>query len=646
MTDQYAIAIPPPLAPIKHVVISKRNLELEKRAKHARRLKRGQLQKLNRELKRLDEQLVPYDAESIAMQLTEAKELDSDLLMGIWEAGQQELQLYAQMQARGEQVDHLVSELVAQLDEIRPQVELLEKLPGIERTYDLFQRRGQIVRSLQDHQLAIRHTKEERKLTAEMRQEMEIYKAIISDRWTSLNYCHRYQKGNKTITDKVQFAEARISPDAIRFKIKASEKTMFGGFKQCLPQGVRIAEHLLSESTLRELTIACQRQVTGTITQHNGSWVTVHRLETIDGLMNYLAYRNIIDYYPHRDQQLMPIPIGVGVAHNMQWITLAEFPHGLIAGYTNSGKSNMANVILCTLIEHQSPQDLRVVLIDLKGGLEFSYYEGIPHLYNDIVDDIEGVRARLAEIEALMHLRFQQFKGVSKSYNGYRAKRPDDYMPRVLIFFDEVASIMNHGETTQAILASMREVARLGRAVGIHLWLATQRPDVKAIEGAIKINLAVRITGRMPTAVDSMTALGTGAASKLAAVPGRMILQVGPDADPVQTPHISDGDVMQAISVALTYSPPPPLDIPEMELVVHQQWTPERVVELSLTHLEGNIAADAVWKAAKDEMSQRQARELCERVWKLAEDGVEHDGVLYTVKRGKGHQRRLVPMNS
>ncbi|MBE0688988.1 MAG: hypothetical protein IH587_02555 [Anaerolineae bacterium] len=103
---------------------------------------------------------------------------------------------------------------------------------------------------------------------------------------------------------------------------------------------------------------------------------------------------------------------------------------------------------------------------------------------------------------------------------------------------------------------------------------------------------------------------------------------------------------MQAINVAMTYPAPPVLEIPEMELVVHQQWTPERIVELSLTHLEGNIAADAVWKAAKDEMSQRQARELCERVWRLADDGIEHDGTLYTVKRGKGHQKRLVPLNS
>ncbi|MBE0688688.1 MAG: hypothetical protein IH587_01025 [Anaerolineae bacterium] len=205
---------------------------------------------------------------------------------------------------------------------------------------------------------------------------------------------------------------------------------------------------------------------------------------------------------------------------------------------------------------------------------------------------------------------------------------------------------MNHGETTQAILASLREVSRLGRAVGIHLWLATQRPDVKAIEGAIKINLAVRITGRMPTAVDSITALGTGAAAKLAAVPGRMILQVGPDADPVQTPHISDGDVMQAINVAMTYPAPPVLEIPEMELVVHQQWTPERIVELSLTHLEGNIAADAVWNAAKDEMSQRQARELCERVWRLADAGIERDGITFILERGKGHKKRLVPLNS
>jgi hypothetical protein len=645
MTDQYALTAPPPLAPIKHVVISERNIELERRTKRARRLKRNQVAELKNKLATLQKETVNKDREQLEQLYAQAQQLDQELLPDMVEALAFERSVL--LEAGGDHSE-AVAMLDTQLDDLRQQLALVENLPSIEAGLEQFQHINTIKQQLHDHQLAVRRDQAERKLRLEMSQEMDIYRQIIIDRWTALGYCHRYQKGKTTRVDKVKISEAFIMPDSIYFKIDVSRKTFFGGFKTMLPLSVRVADHLLSESTLRELTIACQRQVTGIITQHNGSWAVVHRLETIDGLMNYLAYKSIMDYYPAGDQTLVPIPIGVGTSRNMQWITLAEFPHGLIAGYTNSGKSNIANVIICTIIEKQSPRDVRLMLIDLKGGLEFNFYDGLPHLHGGIVDNIEAVREGLADVEALMHQRFEQFKGVSKNYVGYRLKRPNDYMPRLIIFFDEVASIMDHGETTKAILASMREISRLGRAVGIHLWLATQRPDSKAVEGAIKVNLAVRVSGRMPTTADSLTILGTSEAAKLAAVPGRMVLQLGPDPIPVQTPHIDEADIVRAIETAMSYPIPPALEIPEQERVIHQQWTPERVIELSLTHLGGNISSDAVWKAAKEDISQRQARELVEKVWALAaaDDGVEFNGIRYELKRLRGQQKRLVPVTS
>lgn len=641
--SEYALVAPPPLAPIKHVVISERNIELEKRSKRAKRLGRQELKQRRAQYAQLEKALAPYDLSELRSRLAAAAEFDHSMVQAMADALYQEIAILSS--AEGNHTEAL-ADLDAQLAELAPQLQLINDLPRLELLIQQFDQMREIKRQLTDHVLAVRRDQAERKLTEAMKEEMRIYKDLIVDRWTALGYCHRWEKGRVKKIDKVKLSEVFIMPDTIHFKIEASSKGFMGGFKQRLPLGVRVAEHLLSESTLRELTIACQRQVTGVITQHNGSWVVVHRLETIDGLMNYLSYRAIMDYYPSGDHALVPIPVGVGASRNMQWITLAEFPHGLIAGYTNSGKSNMANVILCSIIDRQSPEDVRLLLIDLKGGLEFSFYDGIPHLHGTIVDNIEGVRTALAEIEALMHQRFEQYRNVAKNFDGYRARRPNEYMPRIIVFFDEVASIMDHGETTKAILASMREIARLGRAVGIHIWLATQRPDTKAIEGSIKVNLAVRISGRMPTSADSLTILGSSEASKLAAVPGRMVLQLGPDPTPVQTPHIEEQDIIRAIEKAMSYPSAPQLDIPETERVVHQQWTPERVIELSLSHLDGNISADAVWKAAKEDMSQRQARELVERVWVMAKDGIEYQGTRYVIKKLRGQQKRLVASNS
>ncbi len=643
MSDQYALVAPPPLAPIKHVVISERNIQLEKRSKRAKRLTRRELKARRAEYARLEKELAAHDYSDLRSRHQAAQEFDHAMVQAMADALYQEIAILSS--ATGDHSSAL-ADLDAQIAELAPQLQLINDLPRIELLIQQFDQFREIKRQLGDHVLAVKRDKAEHTLTQAMKQEMKIYHDLIIDRWTALGYCHRWEKGKVKKVNKVKLAEAFIMPDTIHYKIEASGKSWFGGFTQRLPQGVRVAEQLLSESTLRELTIACQRQVTGMITQHNGSWVIVHRLETIDGLMNYLSYRAIMDYYPTGDHSLVPIPVGVGASRNMQWITLTEFPHGLIAGYTNSGKSNMANVILCTIIERQSPEDMRLLLIDLKGGLEFSFYDGIPHLHGNIVDNIEGVRIALAEVEALMHQRFEQYRNVAKNYDGYRARRPNEYMPRILVFFDEVASIMDHGETSKAILASMREIARLGRAVGIHIWLATQRPDTKAIEGSIKVNLAVRISGRMPTSADSLTVLGSSEASKLAAVAGRMVLQLGPDPTPVQTPHIEEQDIIRAIEKATSYPIPPRLDVPETERVVHQQWTPERVIELSLSHLSGNITADAVWKAAKEDMSQRQARELVERVWTMAKQGsIEHGGTTYIIKQ-RGQQKRLVPATS
>src|SRR5690606_28215766 len=130
---------------------------------------------------------------------------------------------------------------------------------------------------------------------------------------------------------------------------------------------------LLAEDTLTELSITCQRQVTG-VHNTSGAWVIVHRLNSHDGLLNYVSYADVQERYPVKHHTRMPICVGVGAHRQIQWINLADFPHWLIAGYTKSGKSNLVNASLCTLITRQSPNDLRLVLIDLKGGLEFSYY--------------------------------------------------------------------------------------------------------------------------------------------------------------------------------------------------------------------------------------------------------------------------------
>ncbi len=625
-------AAPPPLAPLTDVVISPANIAAEQRQRNAQRLSWQQRRKIKSDIRRLNKKLRSAQCREIAAVRASLKP-QMERLHKQYTDLKQQIQQQPDCPALAEELNRL-------WQEIEPVKQRWDRVNQQARAIaPLYEQRSALLRALEDHQLSLARDKAEKRLIRAMRQEAEIYERLIIDKWTRLGYCYRYSKGSKDHVDKVEFAECSITLDAIYFKIDAAYQTAFKNWKTNVPQGVKVVEQLLDPSTLDELSLACQRQVTAVHGPAIGAWVIVHRLDSVDGLMNYVSFDDVMERYPVQHNHRMPICVGVAANRQVQWINLGDFPHWLIGGFTNSGKSNMVNVGICTLISHQKPDDLRLVLIDLKGGLEFSFYEGIPHLHGGIVDSVSKVADTLAELEAIMAERFKKFRAArSKRIEEFHARRPNDPMPRILCVFDEVASIMDHGDTTRRIASSLRQLTARGRAVGIHIWLCTQRPDVKVIEGAIKANLAVRISGRLPSSADSVTILGNSMAKDLAAVAGRMVLQLGPDPIAVQSPHITDQHIAESLKRAMTYQIPPALDVPEGVRVVHQEWTVERVIDLSIKHLGGNITWKKVYEAA-DDLSQSQARELVERIWNMPV--IEHEGVSYQVKTGRSNTHWL-----
>jgi hypothetical protein len=624
-------AAPPPLAPLTHVVINPANIAVESRRKGAVKLTRREQAHIRRELQAVRRSLKKHQYQEIAAvraalrsQLQDYHDCYLDLKEQL-AASPDDAALQEQWSALREES----APIRARWDVIQSQYQQL--IPLRDRYMEL-------TRALENHQIAVARDKAENSLYNQMIKEAKIYERLIIDKWTRLGFCHKYKEGDKSFTDKVSFSKVGITLDAIYFKIATSSQTVFKNWQTDLPDTVKVTSQLLDAETLDELSITCQRQVTG-VHSPAGAWVIVHRLDSVDGLMNYVAYGDIMERYPYAVSDKVPVCVGVGLNREVKWVNLGDFPHWLIGGFTGSGKSNFVNVGICTMISQHKPDDLRLVLIDLKGGLEFDTYKGIPHLHGDTVDTVPGVADCLAEVEALMKERFKKFRGVARRYEEYRVRRPHEPMPRLVVIFDEVASIMEHGETTKRILSSLREITRQGRAVGIHVWLCTQRPDVEAIAGSVKANLNVRISGRMTTSQDSITVLGSSAAKDLAPVPGRMVLQLGPDPEPVQTPHIKEDDIDTAIKVALQHAAPAPLELPAGARVIHQEWTAERVIELSIKHLGGNVTFRKVYEAA-DGLTQSQARALVEQIWNMGE--IVFEGKQYRVEIGKSNVRRLV----
>jgi len=118
-------------------------------------------------------------------------------------------------------------------------------------------------------------------------------------------------------------------------------------------------------------------------------------------------------------------------------------------------------------------------------------------------------------------------------------------------------------------------------------------------------------------------------------------LSYGPEPKPVQTPFIDDQTIEQAITASMTYPVPPALPVPELSIKVHQSWTVQRIIALSIDHCDGNIAWTTIYNAASDEdLSKGQAQELVKKIWAMPH--IEYDGTVYEVKRGKGHKRQLV----
>ncbi len=208
----------------------------------------------------------------------------------------------------------------------------------------------------------------------------------------------------------------------------------------------------------------------------------------------------------------LPVPMGMGSGGDPVMADFSKMPHTLVAGATGSGKSVCMNTIVTGLLMTQTPVDLRMVMIDPK-RVELTPYQGIPHLYTPVIVEPErAVKALKALVKEMMD-RFStlEMSGV-KNIISYNAKNPSK-MPYLLILVDELADLMltASNEVEQLLV----RLAQLGRATGVHLVVATQRPSVDVVTGLIKANFPSRISFAVGSQVDSRTILDATGADKL-----------------------------------------------------------------------------------------------------------------------------------
>ena len=217
------------------------------------------------------------------------------------------------------------------------------------------------------------------------------------------------------------------------------------------------------------------------------------------------------DEFKKRKSKLT-IALGKDVAGASWAVDLDPMPHLLVAGATGSGKSVCLNAILISLLYQNSPDELKLILVDPK-RVEMTGYNGIPHLITPVVNEVDKTINALRWVVAEMDRRFELLQ--KTGHRNIQAYNQDaaTYMPYLVVAIDELADLMS--VAANEVEAAIIRLAQMARAVGIHLILATQRPSVDIITGLIKANITSRIAFSVASAVDSRTILDTSGAEKL-----------------------------------------------------------------------------------------------------------------------------------
>jgi S-DNA-T family DNA segregation ATPase FtsK/SpoIIIE len=266
--------------------------------------------------------------------------------------------------------------------------------------------------------------------------------------------------------------------------------------------------------------------------------------------MALVALRDVLESETfQRNKTPLRFALGKDVAGHPITANLEAMPHLLIAGTTGSGKSVCVNAILTCLLMNNTPDDLRLVLVDPK-RVELTNYNGIPHLLSPVVVEIERVVGALQWVTREMDKRYHDFAKVGArniaDYNTRMRLQGGRRLPFLLIVIDELADLMMIApdETERTIT----RLAQLARATGIHMILATQRPSVDVVTGLIKANFPARVAFAVASGVDSRVILDQPGAERLLGR-GDMLFQAPDAASParLQGVFVSDFEIQKLV---------------------------------------------------------------------------------------------------
>ena len=266
---------------------------------------------------------------------------------------------------------------------------------------------------------------------------------------------------------------------------------------------------------------------------------------------NMVTLREVIDQPQYKNaKSKLTVALGKDITGEFVYSNLVKMPHLLIAGTTGSGKSVCLNTMIVSILYNATPDEVKLLMIDPK-QVEFTIYNGIPHLLVPVVSDPKKASGALAWAVTEMLQRYKTFSENSvrdiTGYNSICESEGKKKMPQIVIFIDELSDLMM--AAPNEVEDSICRLAQMARAAGMHLVIATQRPSVDVITGIIKANIPSRISLSVSSQVDSRTIIDSVGAEKLLGNGDMLYYPVGmPKPIRVQGCYISDKEVENVVN--------------------------------------------------------------------------------------------------
>jgi S-DNA-T family DNA segregation ATPase FtsK/SpoIIIE len=341
----------------------------------------------------------------------------------------------------------------------------------------------------------------------------------------------------------------------------------------------------------------------------------------------------------HKLKSPLSIALGRDVSDHPVVADLVRMPHLLIAGTTGSGKSVCIAAIATCLAMNNTPEDLRIVMIDPK-MVELVRFNGLPHLYGKVETKLDRIAGVLRWIVVEMQQRYKLLEEVRArdidSYNRKVRRRKDfEHLPRIVVLIDELADLMMiAAEHTEATLVRL---AQMARATGIHLVIATQRPSTDVVTGLIKANFPARISFTVASGTDSRVILDVGGAETLLGR-GDMLFLNPEEGAPIRTQGvmISDKEIENVIDYWQQSWSDEILDDSPWDLIVEEgatQVDQDELVDLAIQLIRETGRAST-------SMMQRRLKVGYPRAARLM-DELEDLGIVGS-SRGGGREREIL----